>query len=496
MPAWRSPRVVLLLLLVLLSFVALFSYHNGIPADLNELRTDLTSAYSSGQFLAAASLVSSSKLQAPKTVLPLSPSVAKLYDQVWTESPTPLDLVELRHLCERTTFSPDIYLRCSPPYAGLTTIMSQVKVCVRTAIETGFNLVMPVMAMRSEDDLKEFNQQNPDRHIPYGDWFEEETLLSRLASVCPNMKVARLNDKKEPALEVTQEVELDLKIAPYFNGVGNWAWPGRDWVTWYREEVARIIKNDTESRGLSDSASNGEKVVVVRAFAPLSFFNVMYDVSGRSLALWNEMNYLIRFKPIPRRIVQGILSHLEDDDTGVLQPYYGVHFRTEKDSPDAWIKADVQVKRILDMVETAWTAFSHDRESSSSSSSLSSPARKKIYLACGDTDRIAQFEQAANAIGWEVVDKYRLTQSIDPTLHTALTRMPFDHQGMIDLGVMMLSEFFVGLTNSAFSFSIAHARDPRGRFGGSTIENFFDVEGRVARTHLFDDGEGAYQCCL
>lgn len=406
-----------------------------------------------------------------------SASVTRLMDQVWSETPIEMELTTLKALCSRTQFKPNVYLQCTAPYAGLTTIMSQVKVCLRMAIESGTHLVLPAMALRDRDHLTELNKENEEQHRPYGEWFDQDALVHRLTRACPALKIALLDEYKKPAIQVTQHVALDLLKAPYFDGIGNYAWPGRDWTVWYNGEMESVIAADALVHG-------GGGNVVVKTFAPLSFFNVMNDVSGQSLALWNEMNYLIRFKSQPRKIVATLLESLKGE-SGALMPFYGVHFRTEKDSPDAWTKADVQIERILQTADAAWETYEHDPTT-----------RKIIYLACGDAERIAQFEAVANARGWQVFDKYRMARTIDAGLHQELVSMHFDHQGMIDLGIMLNSEFFIGLTNSAFSFTIAHARDPRGRYAGSALTHLHDPVSKAARTHLFDDGDGHYPCCL
>lgn len=62
------------------------------------------------------------------------------------------------------------------------------------------------------------------------------------------------------------------------------------------------------------------------------------------------------------------------------------------------------------------------------------------------------------------------------------------------MGVMVKSEFFLGITGSAFSSSIGNVRDRTGRYRGSSFL-VWDDEG--AHTHLFNDGDaGSYACCL
>lgn len=422
------------------------------------------------------------KTDIPGTDLRFSETILQLQDQVWSQNPSESGSLfpVLQGQCSRTVFKPDVYLRCGTPVAGLMTIVSQLKTCVRIAIDTGSNLILPMIAQRDNVDLKDFNFLNSAEHKPLTDWFDEKTFVDRLNRACPAMKVVSLNDKKEPKLKkIRQEIGFDMASAPYYNGFGNWAWPGRDWATWWNAQMSKQIAMDAEARSVP-----ADGAIIVHVPAPMSFFNLLNDISGRSLALWNELNYVFRFKPKPRMIINELLDSIKTNDTH-QKSYLGVHFRTEKDSPDAWTSAEAQIERILTTAEQVASLLRYVPGAS-----------RTIYLACGDKDRIDQFKQAAGKAGWDVIDKYSMTANLDTDLHKELSSLPFDHQGMVDLAMLLRSEFFIGLTNSAFSFSIAHMRDPRGRFGGSTLENSFDESSMMARTHLFDDGEGAYQCCL
>jgi hypothetical protein len=72
--------------------------------------------------------------------------------------------------------------------------------------------------------------------------------------------------------------------------------------------------------------------------------------------------------------------------------------------------------------------------------------------------------------------------------------LAFDFQGAVDFGVMARAEFYIGITGSAFSSTVANARDTTGRYRGSS----FDVyEDDGARSHLNTDGAASnYPCCL
>ena len=72
--------------------------------------------------------------------------------------------------------------------------------------------------------------------------------------------------------------------------------------------------------------------------------------------------------------------------------------------------------------------------------------------------------------------------------------LAFDFQGAIDFGIMVKADFYIGITGSAFSSTVANARDSTGRYRGSSFD-VFDDQG--ARNHLNNDGAASsYPCCL
>ena len=99
----------------------------------------------------------------------------------------------------------------------------------------------------------------------------------------------------------------------------------------------------------------------------------------------------------------------------------------------------------------------------------------------------------AEPYGWRLVDKWSLATG--PML-AELQSLHFDHLGMIDLGMLVPSRFYIGSTQSAFSFTVAHMRDPIGRYRGSTFDYAWDEHASLAKSHLVDFGEPMYQCCL
>ena len=147
--------------------------------------------------------------------------------------------------------------------------------------------------------------------------------------------------------------------------------------------------------------------------------------------------YLIRFREAPRQIVQRLLAEIK-------RPFYGVHFRAENDT--IWSSPDHQLQVDLDALDKAWASYGKPGQT-----------KPLVYLACGDQGQIEKFVTAGQARGWEVTHKWALAQNNEETLKM-INDLPFDFQGAVDMGIMIQSHFFLGITGSAFSSSIGKDR--------------------------------------
>lgn len=142
----------------------------------------------------------------------------------------------------------------------------------------------------------------------------------------------------------------------------------------------------------------------------------------------------------------------------------------------------MQLAADLDALDRAWEKFGK-----------AGAQKPLVYLACGDPDQVKIFEEAGKERGWEVVHKWAVAGANEETLGM-IKELAFDFQGAVDYGVMVKAEFYIGITGSAFSSTVANARDSTGRYRGSSLD-VYDDEG--ARSHLIADGSASgYPCCL
>jgi hypothetical protein len=422
--------------------------------------------------------VSIAPIESPKTgntfkdgSSPLSPQVLNYFDQVFSEKPALYDFPALRQQCEHTKWPEDnVYLKCGGMSAGLTSIISQVKVCLKMAVEAGVGLVLPAMPLRDSTDLKEFNFMNGDAYLTYDKWFDAEFLIDQMKRVCPQMKIIHPDQLDTIWVPVKHRWDIDIGKAPGYQQFSSYFWCGKPFKPYFEGELAKLQSLEMLNPNKDDSKKG---ITVVTIASNFLIFRITDDPTGNDLKLWNDLSHIIRFREAPRQIVAGLLSHLD-------RPFYGVHFRVESDT--IWSSLENQLAVDLDALDKAWAMYGK-------------PGQQKplVYLACGDQDQIEKFVVAGKERGWEVTHKWALAQNSAETLQM-INELAFDFQGAVDMGIMIRSHFFLGITGSAFSSSIANARDITGRYRGSTFTVFDDGN---ARTHLFNDGDAShYACCL
>lgn len=417
---------------------------------------------------------------------PLSSHVHDYFEQVFSvERPPDYEFSAIKAACERTQWqehNKNTFLKCDGINAGMTSIMSQVKVCFKMAIDAGVHLLLPDMPLRDSNDLLEFNLLNESAYMPFDQWFDQDHVLASMSRACPQMTVRQTKDVGTPSMPVLNQWRMDIGSAPGFQMLSGYFWVGRPFKSWFDGELAALRffssvspKDDAENEHTSElfRSMPGDGATILQIASQFLLFRLTDDPTGREVALWNDLSHLIRFTETPRILTNRILSHID-------RPYFGVHFRTERDS--IWSSLENQLKVDLDALDKAWELFG-------------SPSQEKplVYLACGDEGQIQKFSEAAAQRGWTVTSKYDIAKDYPVTLKM-IKDMPFDFQGAVDMGIILESHFFLGITGSAFSSSVANMRDSTGRYRGSSL--LYPDDGN-ARTHLFNDGDASgYPCCL
>lgn len=349
--------------------------------------------------------------------------------------------------------------------------MSEVKTCLKMAIDGGTGLILPKMPLRDSTDLKEFNFMNADAYMSYENWFDVEHLVDGLSRACPKMNVLHSN-QLEPGspVKVKHNWAIDITSAPGYHMFNSHFWAGRPFKDFFNSEYERLVASES-------SSEPGEGISVIKIGSIFLLFRITDDPTRRDLKVWNDLGMLIRFLEKPRTIVNKLITQIN-------QPYYGVHFRVENDT--IWSSLEHQLSLDLDALDQAWV---QDKAYTTTA------PKPLVYLACGDESQMQKFVDAGKARGWTVTHKWDTARaSPDKSVVGMIDSLAFDFQGAVDMGIMIQSQFFIGISGSAFSSTVAHVRDITGRYRGSSLTDF-DDEG--ARSHIFNDGDpSSYACCL
>ncbi|CAK7266517.1 hypothetical protein SEPCBS119000_002068 [Sporothrix epigloea] len=404
------------------------------------------------------------------------------FDQVFAAEKPPLfPFTEVRAACAVADWEHhEAYINCVAIQAGMTSIMSQVKVCFKMAIDTGSHIMLPSMPLRDSHNLLDFNFLNGDAYMPYDQWYDADHLREQMAAACPQMKIIHpddVNPEKGGTIAKRRHLQIMCSEAPFYQKIHSYFWVGRPFKNFFHEQFDKKMKTlqDEEAARETPVEENGG-ITVVDVDSEFLVFRITDDPTRRDLRMWTELSHLIRFREDVRTVIDRIVHRLPNAGN-----YMGVHFRAENDS--IWSSPEHQLGVDLDMLDRAWEKFGNYGEE-----------KPPVYLACGDQGQIEMFSKAAAERGWTTTHKWALAELQDDKETTAMiNKMAFDFQGAIDLGIMVRSRFFMGVQGSAFASTIGNHRDVTGRYRGSSLE----MPDEGARTHLFNDLDAnEYACCL
>lgn len=424
----------------------------------------------------------------PRLTGDLAPIVYSIFEQVYAEAEPPLLRLDgIAIVWSDSVYKPDVYLQCELFVGGMSTLFSHLKACVSLAIGLGTNLIIPTTPSRKHEVLNEWS----DVAVPIGKWLDQDFFINRLQAACPQLQVALLDEKKRPILNaaktvslnpcVDDDVHLPLKFCTPIGAYG-------------ADDHAKPWKYRTEERLneiLEARLPEEQGPLVLQMLSFGGFFNKSVDLPTAKRFV--ELTELFRTPSHIRKVLASLVNEISQHP-GQLKKYVGVHFRAEQDALDeikhGWHSPEEQLQRILVVAEQAKVALGNEDD------------EKLIYLACGEQDKIDLFRDAANAQGWKVIDKWTLASAVGKSTLTQINALDFDHMAMIDSALLLVSDFFIGTGDSAFSYSLAHHRNPSGRFWGNTLELDSCQQEQVknviaARTHMFyatERGEG-YHCC-
>jgi hypothetical protein len=423
-----------------------------------------------------------------------SSAAETFFDQTFSiVTPQPYPYAALSDACAGDEWHDDVYLSCTGIAMGLTTIVSQVKVCIRMAVEARVNLILPDILRRDETNLSEYHMNDTSVPLGWEKWFETAHIKNGLKTACPRMQVNLRNETDDLAIE--KEVEITFDRLPAYTKYRGYFAVWRPFKAFFDAQFANLTRTSTslvkQERAVRKPLTDRIKIVNIEP--EFLLFRVTDDPTQRELAAWNDIGHLIRFRHEERSITHWVLSQLGGG------PIYGVHFRVESDT--IWTSFENQLAANLDALDKAWEQEQERTRATVTRGGKESRRRPVVYLACGDQSQAERFVNAALERGWDVTHKWRLASAAayedgDDNMARRIRALPFDMQGVIDLGVMLRSDFFFGITGSAFSTTVAHQRDSTGRYRGSSLILGLGGDGG-ARSHLMNDVDGTmFQCCF
>lgn len=299
--------------------------------------------------------------------LRLMPSESSDYfEQAFSkDTPSQYAFAELEKVCAKTQWlkDSDVYLHATDIQAGMTTIMSQVKIALKMSLDAGVGILLPQMFLRSSEDLEDFGTHNESLHMAYNKWFDVDHLVDNMAKHCPQMKVIKFEDL---ALHtVKHNWTIDVGNAYGFQIFNPLFWRGFPYRTFFYDQYEKLRKEaelqaffaqlqadkekeDVKTPG-TEHASRDEGVTIIRQRGPFQMYRIMDDPTGTDGRVWSDFGHLIRFKQNVRDLVDAMLHHIDG-------PFYGVHFRAEADNA-YWKRPEEQIEIDLDYLDQAWEKY-------------------------------------------------------------------------------------------------------------------------------------------
>ena len=161
-----------------------------------------------------------------------------LFEQIFSaEHPAPYDYSALAEVCRTFPATDDApYLNCTNIWLGVSSIMSQMKVCLKMTVDSGSNLLLPKIPLRDSKNLDEFNKANPDAFLPYDKWWDLDHLKEQMAKACPNTHILHPDDLYNTTLKNT--LDVFLKDDPSYSILQPFFWAGRPFKTWFDDHYA------------------------------------------------------------------------------------------------------------------------------------------------------------------------------------------------------------------------------------------------------------------
>jgi hypothetical protein len=316
---------------------------------------------------------------------------------------------------------------CDNNSGGIGNIRNYIQTCLRYALEAGATgLVIPKIRKRNETDLADLFT---DSYLPFTYMFDEQRFRDAFGTNCPQIT---LYDDIKDIPSASDSPNIDHISPKDFVNRENCHGMDQNRHTDRFGDLFRKWLND-EAKGHAPSKENPR---LVRFNWGVLFEWPIYRDGPEFAAIFGSvLKFNDKFLRLGKKALENMHKFARAD--GAKDgAFLGIHLRTESDALGFWPTYDTQSEAYLKQ------------------------ARKRgfqvAYLATGDLTEADKFTDAAVEIAqMKVVTKMDLLSGDDLDELESLT---WDQQGLIDLVVLLGSEFFVGAQPSSFSIHVAMKR--------------------------------------
>ncbi|POS68597.1 hypothetical protein DHEL01_v213009 [Diaporthe helianthi] len=339
---------------------------------------------------------------------------------------------------------------CDNNWGGVGNVRNFILTCLRYAIEAGVSgIVMPAIQKRNDENIVDINSGKDYR--PFSYFFDEENFRKGLGENCPQItiydswaqipNVITSGHSKEPVIEKISTRSFsdhgNCDGAELDHHTDRFGGSFREWVR-------------DEANGTPPSVGHP------RLFRMPDFPGVLWEYprwhDGPEFS--NTFGGLLKFNKQVMRLGKKALENMHTlarEHTRTMDPleiegksrviadptaFLGAHLRTEADAVKFWPTYEEQ--------ETAYLGKAVELGLS------------VAYVATGNLSEAHKFSAAAHAkLGMTVVSKADLLTGEDAD---ELASLSWDQQGLVDLIVLVGSDYFVGNTRSSFSILATQKR--------------------------------------
>lgn len=370
------------------------------------------------------------------------------------EFPAPIDYGPIQEVCSRTPFRSGLVFTCEGQHGGIGMLRNQMLKCIRYAIHGGGSVVVPSMAVRNKNDLKDIETAT---EMPLDYLLERATFKKHLAAGCPQMQVFdRFEDV--PFYNQRQGQPLQLlgdQFEPNHPRTGlehprDWR---RNFDAWLQKQGVKLQKESP-----------------VHIQMEQSFLE--YPVRDDGDAFVHEFGKILSFRNDTRELAAKVLYALRTRFELPIDPtiainkgaYYGAHLRLESDAIWAWPPDQWRFSRMKDQFEEQ---YRHLERTGLSTVFVASGNQTVVQMfATYLRQRIAS-DLTARVRHVDVVTKYDLLSAADAQRLSAMT---FDQQALVDFLVMFKASAFMGVAFSSFPWNVALRRHELSKYSAYANE--------------------------